>query len=136
MYAPARSYLRQMGDRNDLTVVLPHFHHDGRHHLGYLSAHACVDLVEDDGGQLHLAADHGFQREHDAGYLTTRSHLADGLKGRAGVGTEEEVHLVLAVGRKGLLADVHRKAHFRNAEWHQSVGELFLHLTGSFGSSV
>ena len=73
------SNLWQMGDADDLTTVATHLLHDTCHALGHLAADTRVYLVEDDGGQLHGAADHRLQRQHDTCYLTAGSHLCYGL---------------------------------------------------------
>ena len=54
-------YLWQMGDADYLTLMTTHFIHDLCHLLGYLTTHTRINLVEDNSGQFHSAADHCFQ---------------------------------------------------------------------------
>ena len=63
--------LWQMGDADHLTLVISHLLHDLCHLLGNLTTDTRIDLVEDDGGQFDGPADHGLQRQHHTGYLTT-----------------------------------------------------------------
>ena len=64
-----------MGDADYLTLMASHLLHDLCHLLGNLSADTRIDLIKDDGREFDCTTDHGFQREHDTGYLTTRGHL-------------------------------------------------------------
>ena len=124
-------YLGQMGDADNLTVGMAHLLHDLGHHLGHAAAHTGVNLVEDDGGELDRAADHGFQREHDAGDLTAGCDLCNGLHGGASVGAEEEGYLVGSfLGELFGGGDVNGKAHVGDAEGNEAALHLFLHLLG------
>ena len=58
--------LRQMGDGDDL-AVLCHLAHDGGHLGRYLTAHARVYLVKDDGGEPLGAGYQCLDAEHHCG---------------------------------------------------------------------
>ena len=120
-----------MGDRDDLTFALSHLLHDVGHLLGYLAADARVYLVEDDGRQLHGTANHGFQRQHNTGNLTTRRHLSHRLQRRRRIGREEECHLILSTLAKLAPAHAHLEAHVRHAQRHQPLPEFLFYLAGS-----
>ena len=49
-----------MRNADDLAMMRTHLVHYLRHHLGNTTAHTGINLIEDDGGQLHSAADHSF----------------------------------------------------------------------------
>ena len=138
--ASFRGYLGQVGNGYDLSFGLSHFLHDVGHFLGYLAADAGVYLVEDDGGQLHGTTNHGLQRQHDAGYLTTRSYLRYGLEWGRRVGREQEGYCVLSVLAQLAFLDVHLEAHIGHTQWHQSLAELlfygFAGLLAQFGQGV
>ena len=55
------SYLRQVGNGDNLSLRASHLLHDLCHLLSNLSTHTRVYLVEDDGGQFHSSTDHCFQ---------------------------------------------------------------------------
>ena len=88
------SNLWQMSDGEYLSVLESHFFHDICHLFSYLAAYSGINLIKDDGWQLHGSTDHCLQREHHTGNLTTRSNLTDRLQLCTFVGTEEEADLI------------------------------------------
>ena len=129
-------YLGQMGDADNLALTAPHLLHDLGHLLGYLATDTRVDLVEDDGGQFDSPADHGFQGEHDAGNLATRSHLRDRLEWGGGVGTEQEGYLVLSAGTEVGGGNVDVETYMGHAQRYESGLHILLNLTGCLGAQL
>ena len=83
------------------------------HHAAHAAADALVNLVEDQRGRGVGVGQRAFERKHEARRLTAGCHLGHRLEGLAGVGADEEFHLVdarcvkcdtTAVGQKRAVA--------------------------------
>ena len=108
-------YLGQMRNADNLAVGIAHLPHNVGHLLGHASAHACIYLIKDDGGQFDGSADHSLERQHDAGYLAARRYLRDGLQGGILVGTEVELQSVDTIAAQRLVCHLYLKPHVRYA---------------------
>ena len=86
-----------MGDGDDL-AVLCHLAHDGGHLGRYLTAHARVYLVKDDGGEPLGAGYQCLDAEHQSADFTAGSHLTHGPQTLVEVGSKEQFHLVASAG--------------------------------------
>ena len=89
-------YLWQVCYAYYLSAAVAHVLHYVCHLFGYLAADASVYLVEYYGRQFYGSADESLQRQHQSGYLATRSHLCHRPESHALVGREEEGYLVLS----------------------------------------
>lgn len=88
-----------------------------------LAGDAGVNLVEDEGGDGVGAVEECLEAEHDAGEFAAGGDFAQGAKGFAGVGAEEEFDLFEAVGAGAAAASV---GQFEA----ESVGVIFVGLEG------
>ena len=104
--------LRQMGDTQDL-AHLCHIPQLFRDPLGGPAADAGVHLVKHGGHALLPRAEHGLHGQHDAGKFAAGGHLGQGLQVLAGVGGQQEAHVVGALfGETGLVFRT-QVLHFR-----------------------
>ena len=130
------SNLRQVGYAEHLSVGSTHIVHDVCHLLCHPTAHASVNLVEDDCGQTDSLAYHRLQREHDTRYLTARCHLRHGLHVGAGVGTEEEHHLVGTRGGEVGSRHIHLEAHVWYAKRNEQFRQFLLDERSRLASHI
>ena len=80
---PLCGYLWQMGDGYHLLALCAaHLSHETSHGIGYTAAHACVYLIEDDGGKCSPHAHECLQCQHHTRYLASAGCFGDGT-GRA-----------------------------------------------------
>ena len=111
-----------------------HLFHNLGHHLGSLSAHTGINLVEDDCWQLHGTADHRLERQHHTGNLTTRSHLRDRLEWGRCVGAEQERNPVATIYAQLDSGKLDAEPYVWHTQWYQALLHLVLNLLGSLGA--
>src|SRR2546428_143285 len=119
---------RQMGDAEYLAraAELRELAADG---LRDGAADAGIDLVEDEGGAVLLGGREGLQGEHDPRELAARGDPGERPRLLAGVGREEELDLVPALGpERSPLAEADREAGVLKGERRELAGEIALEL--------
>ena len=92
------SYLRQVSDTDNLTVLFAHFLHHVRHAVGYFTGNTGIYFVKHNGREFYCSGYHGLKRQHDACYFTTRSDRRHVLQGTVLIGREEERYAVHTFG--------------------------------------
>ena len=97
------------------------------------SAHARVNLVEDDGGQTRGTTDECLETEHHAGYLTSAGHLRDRLQRPVLVGAEQVSHAVCPVCTELCFrCNIHLELHVGHSQGHEGLFHATLHSLARF----
>ena len=129
-------YLGQMGDAQHL-VGMGHGVELLGHPPGRPAADARIDFIEDQGVDVVPAGQHGLDGQHDAGQLAAAGHLAQGPHALAGIGGNQELHIVVALCGDGL-GPVYGDLEFHRGEVqvHQGLLQLLRQHGGMFPADL